>query len=483
MRALTLYVIFPLLASGAMARSALSQTSGASPNAVRADTGSLTSVTGTVYDSVAHEALAGAQVQFVSAANHAKEYTVRADSLGKFHIDAIRAGQYIAGFFHPSVDALGIEPPLRVVTVTAGGPNVVDLVIPGPARIMTALCGAQAPGDSLGAMAGVVTDAESGLPIAGAKVVVTWLEIVIDQRGLMSEHRRVPVQTGTDGGYHVCGLPGADTVLASAEATGRQSGIVSVAIPIGGILRRDFTLGDSASAIAMAPDSTVSAEARRQTTVLRGAARLSGTVRGPDGKPMQGARILVWGTGLEATTNSNGRFALNGLPSGTFSVEARSLGFEPSLRAVDLSIRQPASLNISLNERVHELSRIVVMGKPSRMPADLEGFVRRAQNGMGHYIMASDNALKNAYAISDALRTTPGVQVLPSGSFGHVILLRGGCVPSVYVDGVQMGDGYETVDDIPPQQVAGIEVYAGISEAPVQYQTNGCGVVLVWTKR
>jgi hypothetical protein len=46
-----------------------------------------------------------------------------------------------------------------------------------------------------------------------------------------------------------------------------------------------------------------------------------------------------------------------------------------------------------------------------------------------------------------------------------------------------MGDGYETVDDIPPQQVAGIEVYAGISEAPVQYQTNGCGVVLVWTKR
>jgi hypothetical protein len=198
---------------------------------------------------------------------------------------------------------------------------------------------------------------------------------------------------------------------------------------------------------------------------------------------MSGARVLVWGTGLEATTNSTGRFALNGLPSGTFSVEARALGFEPRLQAVDLSARKAAAVDISLNERVHELSRVVVMGKPSRTPPDLEGFVRRAHNGMGHYITAQDNALKNAYAITDALRGTPGVQVVPSGSFGHVILLRGGCVPSVYVDGMAMSDGYEAVDEIPPQQVAGIEVYAGISEAPVAYQTNGCGVVLVWTKR
>lgn len=479
-------LVIPVLAITLMPSPAIAQNlaSPATPSMqTRSDTGAAASISGTVYDSVAHEPLGGAQVQFVDAGDHTREYTVRADSTGRFHIDAVRPGQYIAGFFHPSVDALGIEPPLRSVTISAGSPNVVDLVIPGPARIMTAVCGDRTAGDSTGAIAGVVRDADSGLPIAGAKVVVTWLEIVIDQRGLVSEHRRVPAQTDADGGFRLCGLPGADTVLASAELSGRRSGVIGVAVPAGGILRRDFTLGDSASAIAVIPDSTASAEVQRQTTVLRGSAMLSGVVNGPDGKPMPGARILVWGTGLEATTNGTGRFSLAGLPAGTFSVEARSIGFEPRLVAVDLSSRSTAAITIALKDRVHELSRVVVMGKASRTPPDIEGFLQRSRSGMGHYITAADNALKNAFAITDAMRMTPGVRVVPSGSFGHVILLRGGCVPSVYVDGVQMGDGYETVDDIPPQQVAGIEIYAGSSEAPVQYRTNGCGVILVWTKR
>lgn len=483
MRLLKYRVTLPFLMFAGIASAVCAQGSQRSSGSALADTGSITTVTGTVYDSVSQKTLGGAQVQFVSGTNHSKEYTVRADSLGRFRIDSIRSGEYIVGFFHPAVDALGIEPPLRAVTVTAGSPNIVDLSIPGPTRIMAAICGPVAPHDSSGAMAGVVRDAESGLPIAGAKVVVTWLEIVIDKRGLVSQTRRVPVQSSVDGGYFACGLPGADTVLASAELNERHSGLLNAPIPIGGILRRDFTLGDSATAVAFTPDSAISVEARSKTTVLRGFDSLTGTVHGPDGKPMSGARVLVWGTGLETTTRSSGHFDLNGLPSGTFSVEARSLGFEPRLEAVELSAHHPASIDISLKERVHELSRVVVMGKVSRVPPDIAGFLGRVKNGMGHYITANDNALKNAFAISDALRATPGVQVVPSGSFGHVILLRGGCVPSVYLDGIPMADGYETVDDIPPQQVAGIEVYAGASEAPVQYQTNGCGVVLVWTKR
>jgi outer membrane receptor for monomeric catechols len=124
------------------------------------------------------------------------------------------------------------------------------------------------------------------------------------------------------------------------------------------------------------------------------------------------------------------------------------------------------------------------MGKPTRTANDIAGFLARTRNGMGHYITASDQVLKNAIELTDALRMTPGIRVAPGSGFGHVILMRGGCVPVVYVDGVQAQDGYETLDDIvPPQQVVGMEVYAGLGEAPIQYQSNGCGVLLVWTKR
>jgi hypothetical protein len=453
--------------------------------AARADTGAMASVSGTVYDSVTNTLLGGAQVQFVDEANRGIAYTIVADSLGRFHSDSIRPGLYIAGFYHEAVDALGLEPPLTAVTIKAGSDNTVALVIPGPARVLKAMCG-PATGDSTGAVAGVVRDADSGLPVAGAKVVMTWLEIVIDKRGLMLEKRRMPALTNENGGYYACGLAGADTILASAEISGRRSGVVNLPIRAYGVVRRDFTLGDSTSAIAFLPDSNASEEVRRETTLLRGSSMLSGTVYGPgkpEEKPMRGAKVTVAGTGLETTTGSDGRFTLNGLPAGTFSVEARSLGFEPRHAVVDLSPRKPASADLTFTERVQELSRVVVKGKASHNVRDIDEFLQRSRSGMGHFITASDDALKNALTLTDALRGTPGVNIVPSGDFGHVILLRGRCIPVLYIDGVQMFDGYNSADSISPEQIAGIEVYAGLGEAPVQYQTNGCGVVLLWTKR
>jgi hypothetical protein len=448
-----------------------------------ADTGGTASVTGTVFDSVARAPLGDADVQLVEMKDRSHVFTVHADSLGRFTIPSIPPGDYVAGFFHQSLDALGIEPPLRPASIHSGE-NVLELVIPGAARIMSAVCGARPATDSSGAMAGLVHDASTGFPLPGVKVIASWQEIVIDKQGLRTEQRRVPVVTTEDGSYRLCGLPGADTVLVSAELSARHSGLVPVAVPISGMVRRDFSIGDSTSAVAVVTDSAGTAEVRRETTVLRGSAALSGIVRGPDAKPMSGAKIAVWGTGLEATSGADGRFSLSNLPAGTFSVEARKLGFEPKRVAVDLSDRAPASVEIAFKERVNQLSRVVVRGKPRARVPDLDDFLRRSRTGMGHYITASDRILQNALTMTDAFRMTPGVHVVPSGSFGNVILMRGNCAPVVYLDGSKITDGYKSLDDIiPPQQVAGIEMYSGLGEAPVQYESNGCGVVLVWTKR
>lgn len=453
--------------------------------APRPDTGVTANLSGTVFDSVSNAPLAGAQVQLVGLADKSLVYTVQADSLGRFRISGMIPGRYAAGFFHPSLDALGIEPPLRAVTVIAGADNVVELVIPGPRQIWTVLCDSRPTADSTGGMAGIVRDAASGVPIPNAKIVVTWHEIIIDKRGLVSDERRVPAQTGDDGSYRVCGLPGVDTVIGSAEIGNRHSGLVEIPIPFHGIVRRDFSIGDSATAVAYVPDPHASEAVQRQTTVLRGSAALSGTVDGPDGRPLQGAKVDVAGTGLTTTSSADGGFAIQGLPAGTFTAEARAIGFEPKRIAVDLSDKAPASVQFRFDRRVQELSRVTIMGKPRRTANDIDAFLRRMRTGMGHYITANDEILKRALTVTEAMRMTPGVQVEPSGTgFGNVIVMRGGCTPVVYVDGVQSYDGSSSLDDIiSPQQVMGIEVYAGLGEAPVQYQSNGCGVVLVWTKR
>jgi len=446
-----------------------------------AEGAALAAVSGTVYDSVSREQLRGAQVQFVDAATKARIYSAQADSMGRYHIDSLPAGKYIAGFFHPSVDVLGIQSPLRAVTVAPGATNVVDMGIPGAAKVLTTLCGAKAAKDSTAALAGIVRDAGSGEPVSGATVIVKWLEMLLRNKQLISQERTVPVKTDADGGYRMCGLPSHDTLYAQVAMNGLQSGGVMLDLASGQIARRDFALGDSASVHLVVLDSTSEAT-REETAVLRGTASLTGIALGLQHQPLEGARIVVRGTGLGAVTGSDGRFMITDLPAGTFSVEARSIGLEPQLIPLDFAPGGRKAIQIILDSKLPELSRVVVIGNIPKPRLDLVEFERRRKTGVGHFYVATDLALRQAASLSDLFASTIGLRVMPTQT-GHSIFMRDGCPASVYLDGIKMLEAWETVDDIPPNQVAGIEIYKGTLEEPARYNGNGCGVILIWRKR
>lgn len=478
--ALSVATVLVVLLSASLAGA---QAASQPPGAARSDTGQMASVHGIVFDSVAHAPLAGAQVQFADAATRARLYAAVSDSLGYYRIDSIPAGQYIAGFFHPSVDLLGIESPLRLVSVAAGSANVVNLGIPGASRMVASLCGKRNRSDSTGAMAGVVRGADSGLPLAGAHVVVSWLEVLVDHQQLVSQPRQLIATTDAEGGYRVCGLPGADTLFVNAEAAGTTSGFVSVAVPARGIARQDFTLGDSTSAAPLVTDPSASAEVRAETTVLRGSAKLAGIVIGPNEQPLAEAQVVVRGTGLEAKSDTSGHFAISGLPSGTFSVDARAIGKEPVVIPVNLSSAGTTSMKIRLTKPIQNLTRVLVFGRTPKKRQDILDFERRKKGGMGHYFTDDDVFLKHAVEITNVLSMVPGVRVTSRSRFEHTLTMHGGCVAWIYLDGLKMDPRFEDIDDIPPNQLAGIEVYSGPLEAPPKFPAPvGCGIVLLWLK-
>jgi hypothetical protein len=445
--------------------------------------------------------MAGAVVQLARADDPTRALSTEADSTGAFRLDSVAPGRYIAGFLHPTLDLLGLEFRPIGVEVAAGDDVRADLALPPLARLRAALCGQAAPAaDSTGVLAGYVRDAESGEGVPGATVVLTWTDLTVGSGGVRTERRRIPITTGPSGAFVACGVPPGEGVAISGAAPGRTSGVVEVDVPARGMLLRDVALGDTATAAAAVatpgtpadtPASGGAATPRADSTgarVARGTARLTGTVRDPRGRPLRGARAFVWGTAAGTATNENGTFVLDALPSGTRTLEVRALGFEPRRVAVDLSGRRPATVEVRMAAPVTTLDRVTVVGKPSRNVRVLSEFLdRKRTNPFGRFVTAADIERSAPLRLTDALRMTPGLRVVPGPRFGNVLYGRGNCTPAVFLDGVPMREGASELDMfVSPQQVAGIEVYAGMGGIPPQYagmQSNACGVVLVWSKR
>jgi outer membrane cobalamin receptor len=210
-------------------------------------------------------------------------------------------------------------------------------------------------------------------------------------------------------------------------------------------------------------------------------------VRTADGRPLGGARVSVVGSDVVGTTSPNGAFALSGLPSGTYSLEVKAIGYAPTRVAVNLARTRTPRVDVAVGERVTQLESVVVQADRTKLERDYTGFQERMKRGMGRFITEEDIARRSAIQLTDALRTVPGLSVVPTGGLGYTVRGRGGCTPDLFLDGMRIMDGTSEIDRlVPPTDVAGIEVYNGAGTTPPQLQAAGggsCGVVAVWTKR
>jgi hypothetical protein len=443
------------------------------------------------WDSLSAAPLVGALVQFASETDPAlAARSTVTDSRGRWRIDTMPVGPYVGGFFHPTLDALGLEPPSFRVRLQGDSTARLDLAIPGPVRLRTLLCGAPAANDSSGGIIGVLRDADRQESLDGATLSVAWRELTIERGSIRNQLRRVPVAARSTGVVLACGVPTDTPVEVDAAAPGRASGVVEVRVPVRGMARRDMLLTDSATAraVALAAADTAAGDAihRRGLRVADGAT-LRGTVTGPDGRPLARVQLSIAGTGRTATTGPAGTFAMDSLPLGTFGLDARALGLTPVRRPVDLLRGQPTTVTLALTERVQALSSVVVRGQRSRTSTLLEEFAERRRRAVGgKFLGPAELEQRNLLYVSDAFRMTPGITVQPARGFGYVLRGRGGCTPAVYLDGSPVADGADALDQfVTPTSIMAVEIYTAAS-VPPQFGgigAAGCGAVVIWTKR
>jgi hypothetical protein len=447
-------------------------------------------INGIVHDSIAGRPLTGAVVQLVAvdAANRAPR-TVLSDSLGRFTLDTVQAGRYMLGFFHPALDSLGVEPPVREINVAGGAPVRADLGIPSPSRLRAIICGPQATADSGAIILGVARNARDGAPAAGASVTVTWAELSLGPRGFTRQMPSRVITTASNGWFALCNIPGAGAIAVLATRGADSTDLIEIEVPSNRFLRRDLYLGPSRAADARRADSPSAPNVGRRV----GDGRLSGVVLTATGNaPVEGAQVGIL-DGPRVNTNARGEWTLTGAPLGTRLLEIRAVGYYPERRPVDV-IDNAGPVRTSLMTMKAVLDTVQVTA--SRLSENLRGFEERRRGGPGRYLSPDDIARRNPVVTSDLFRMVPGMQVERSPLGDTQVLMRGTfseqCVPAIYLDGYFMrGLSADDIDDwVKPNRIAGIEVYVG-AHMPAQFNpgigaggigSEPCGSIVIWTK-
>jgi hypothetical protein len=449
-------------------------------------------VSGLVTDSLGRTPLAGAWVQLVVADGRSDApRTAQADSLGHYVIDDVPDGRYMLGFFHPLLDSLGVEAPLRDVTVRRRAVRV-DLAVPSGATLAAAVCGQHSGSDggvvvAGGTVVGVVRDARTGSPAEGVSVIGEWLEISFTPGNINRRRPRISVSTGANGWFALCNVPAGGTMFVSASRDKESTDLIELSVPKDGFARRDLYLGP-ARVVAVGDTTTRTDSAARPTRQIKvGDIRLHGSVVAANGNHALSGALVRISDGLTARADARGEWTMTGAPAGTRVLEVRAVGFYPERRAVDVVPDAiPVQVALATFQSVLETVRIT-----AAKTADIRssGFEDRRRTGMGTYLTAEDLLRRGVMETSDVFKNMPGVRLETDSTGERRFLVRsafgGYCEPTVYIDGMRMFTA--TADELDTwvraKNVRAIEVYnEGTAPPEFQLALSGCGAIVIWTK-
>lgn len=441
------------------------------------------SVRGTVFDSLSQKPFAGATVQFAGAADPVigRIHSAATDSAGRYEIPDLTPGRYVAGFFHPVLDSLGLDIGTKSVTIGAAG-EVVNLATPSAATIARVLCPEGTFGDSVGVLVGFVRDTRTRSALVGATVTAGWSETVISRNSVRQREPEVASTADSAGWFGMCALPAEIPLMVRAATGSDTTGYIEVTLDRGGLQHATFHVGESET--VPVPGGTPGEQT--DVTIRRGSARITGQVVNERGQPVQDSRIGIWGASRIAITNDRGMFALDSLPGGTHTIEARMIGYSPVRKVVHLTPDQPQAVTMALEERAVALPTVTVRGELVYSAHLAQFEERRRTSGFGYFVTPQDIERRPFNRLSDLLLQTPGVQV--EGNPRQITMTgfgRGRCIPTFFVDGRRSFLSGPEIDAFYfSSDIAAVEIYPRQSQVPFELQTalTGCGVVSIWTR-
>ena len=235
---------------------------------------------------------------------------------------------------------------------------------------------------------------------------------------------------------------------------------------------------------------------------LPGLAAAQGIVSGrvtdqANGNPLVGARVIVVGTSLTASSNAEGRYRITGVPAGTFQVRASQIGFASSTKPATVADQAAVTVDFGLVLTPYSLDEVVVTATGEQAKRE----VGNAVSTVDATLLVANGPVSN---MNDLLvGKAPGVQVLPGSTTGTGgrVRIRGNSSlslsnnPIYVIDGVRMmsdvgsqsigigGSAPTRVNDLNPEEIESIDVVRGPSASTLYGTDAANGVIVIKTKR
>ena len=196
--------------------------------------------------------------------------------------------------------------------------------------------------------------------------------------------------------------------------------------------------------------------------------KIIGRVTDENKQPLPGVTILVVGTSRGASTDPDGKYQIIGIAIGTYTVQARSVGY---VSADKTGVKIGADETTQLN---FELSSTAVQGKEVVITADAQLVNSLATTGTQTVNSAKIESIPNVKSVEDVLKLQAGVV-----KQGNNLFLRGGRANEVQylVDGIPtnnvLGDaGSSTTGTNEELQ----KYYSGVSSGTIGGGSGGLSV-------
>src|SRR5688500_893351 len=143
---------------------------------------------------------------------------------------------------------------------------------------------------------------------------------------------------------------------------------------------------------------------------------LAGSVVDAEGRPLPRATITIPRISRSARADDAGRFAFNGIPAGTYRVQASLIGYAPAVREV--AVARGAEVRFQLQTTPLSLEEIQVTANPT--DADAQAVAQATTQLSGRTLERN-----LAGTIAQTLASQPGVRVRYNGPAAAVPIMRG----------------------------------------------------------